>query len=128
MNAFDPMNQSLNFVAGNDDGNAGIGSSDFTTMLTPGVDYFLVTTAFSNGDFGNFTNTITGPGDVLCPPFSCTDGVQNGNETGIDCGGPDCPPCEDSIPTLSEWGLMIFGLIILNMGVFALRRKEEMFA
>jgi len=24
---------------------------------------------------------------------SCTDGVQNGNETGVDCGGPDCAPC-----------------------------------
>jgi len=26
--------------------------------------------------------------------FSCSDGIQNGNETGIDCGGPDCEPCE----------------------------------
>ncbi len=24
---------------------------------------------------------------------SCTDGIQNGQETGIDCGGPDCPSC-----------------------------------
>ena len=29
-----------------------------------------------------------------CPPCpTCTDGVQNGEETGVDCGGPDCPPC-----------------------------------
>lgn len=27
---------------------------------------------------------------------SCTDGVQNGNETGVDCGG-DCAPCEVGI-------------------------------
>ena len=26
-------------------------------------------------------------------PPTCTDGVQNGQETGVDCGGPDCPPC-----------------------------------
>ena len=26
-----------------------------------------------------------------CPP--CGDGVMNGNETGVDCGGPDCPVC-----------------------------------
>ncbi|MDF1696117.1 MAG: zinc-dependent metalloprotease [Saprospiraceae bacterium] len=26
---------------------------------------------------------------------TCTDGVQNGNETGVDCGGPDCPACPD---------------------------------
>jgi hypothetical protein len=29
-----------------------------------------------------------------CP--SCTDGLQNGLETGIDCGGPACNPCQCS--------------------------------
>ncbi|MCB0650497.1 MAG: HYR domain-containing protein, partial [Saprospiraceae bacterium] len=24
---------------------------------------------------------------------TCDDGIQNGNETGVDCGGPDCVPC-----------------------------------
>jgi hypothetical protein len=24
---------------------------------------------------------------------TCTDGMQNGGETAIDCGGPDCSPC-----------------------------------
>ncbi len=24
---------------------------------------------------------------------SCDDGIQNGQETGVDCGGPDCVPC-----------------------------------
>ncbi len=24
---------------------------------------------------------------------TCTDGIQNGDETGIDCGGPSCAPC-----------------------------------
>ncbi len=27
---------------------------------------------------------------------TCTDGIQNGNETGIDCGG-DCAPCDTSV-------------------------------
>src|SRR5205823_4732347 len=26
-------------------------------------------------------------------PPSCSDGVKNGTETGVDCGGPTCPPC-----------------------------------
>ncbi|WP_246560448.1 MULTISPECIES: DUF4331 family protein [Zobellia] len=26
---------------------------------------------------------------------SCTDGVMNGTETGVDCGGTSCQPCED---------------------------------
>lgn len=25
---------------------------------------------------------------------TCSDGVQNGQETGVDCGGPSCPPCQ----------------------------------
>ena len=45
------------------------------------------------------------PGDVIrnvvdaatcmvpCGPPTCDDGIQNGDETGVDCGGPDCPAC-----------------------------------
>ena len=33
-----------------------------------------------------------GPTCPVCPP-TCTDGVKNGQETGIDCGGPTCPVC-----------------------------------
>ena len=29
---------------------------------------------------------------VANPP-TCDDGIQNGDETGVDCGGPDCEPC-----------------------------------
>ena len=30
---------------------------------------------------------------VACESHTCGDGIQNGQETGIDCGGPDCPSC-----------------------------------
>ncbi len=30
--------------------------------------------------------------NVIINP-SCNDGVMNGSETGVDCGGPDCVPC-----------------------------------
>jgi hypothetical protein len=33
-------------------------------------------------------------GSVTLP--TCTDGIQNGDETGIDCGGSSCQPCETS--------------------------------
>jgi hypothetical protein len=33
-----------------------------------------------------------------CAAPTCTDGVKNGNETGIDCGGGTCPPCMDGMP------------------------------
>ncbi len=36
--------------------------------------------------------------DLAAGCSACTDGVQNGAETGIDCGGPDCPAC----PTCSD--------------------------
>jgi hypothetical protein len=29
-----------------------------------------------------------------CIPMTCADFMQNGNETSVDCGGPDCKPCE----------------------------------
>ncbi|MFT5263690.1 MAG: hypothetical protein ACI8YQ_002434, partial [Polaribacter sp.] len=34
-------------------------------------------------------STACGP---VTPP-TCDDGLQNGQETGVDCGGPDCPEC-----------------------------------
>jgi hypothetical protein len=43
---------------------------------------------------------------AACP--SCEDGTQNGSETGVDCGGPDCaacPTCEDGIQNGSETGV-----------------------
>ena len=32
------------------------------------------------------------------PDHTCTDGIMNGNETGVDCGG-DCQPCFDCTTT-----------------------------
>jgi hypothetical protein len=42
---------------------------------------------------------------------TCDDGIQNGDETGVDCGGADCPPCtvtptcEDGILNGDETGI-----------------------
>ncbi len=41
---------------------------------------------------------------------TCDDGIRNGNETGVDCGGPDCaacvtPTCDDGIRNGSETGV-----------------------
>ena len=40
------------------------------------------------------------------------------------CQSTACEP----IPTMSEWGLMIFGLLVMNMSVFFVRRKEGFLA
>jgi hypothetical protein len=45
---------------------------------------------------------------IPCGPPTCTDGIQNGNETGVDCGGPDCPACPtcfDGIQNGDELGV-----------------------
>lgn len=36
--------------------------------------------------------TTNEPGPVAA---TCSDGVRNGNETDVDCGGPSCPKCAD---------------------------------
>lgn len=48
-----------------------------------------------------------GPCPTACPP-SCTDGIQNQGETEIDCGGPNCtacPTCSDGIQNQGETGI-----------------------
>ena len=44
----------------------------------------------SGGSFqsSETTNFCFGP-----PAPTCDDGIQNGDETGVDCGGSSCPPC-----------------------------------
>ena len=62
----------------------------------------------SGGDFGSSetTNFCLQTGN---PDPTCDDGVQNGNETGIDCGGPDCPACpatcDDGVQNGDETGV-----------------------
>ena len=45
---------------------------------------------------------------------TCTDGVQNGDETGVDCGGTGgcsaCPTCADGIQNGNELGIDCGGI------------------
>lgn len=36
-------------------------------------------------------------------PPTCSDGIQNGDETGVDCGGVLCDPCITFTPFLTTW-------------------------
>lgn len=42
---------------------------------------------------GGFREGLLNSGACGGELSSCNDGIQNGLETGIDCGGPDCAPC-----------------------------------
>lgn len=49
-------------------------------------------------------------GGSSCPPCAatCDDGIQNGDEEGVDCGGsqcPACPTCDDGIQNGGETGV-----------------------
>lgn len=67
---FDPLAQTANFVAGDDDGVGGIGTSDIDGMiLDANRTYIIVTTGFENGAEGTFTNTISGPGTSVFSVF-----------------------------------------------------------
>lgn len=89
--------------------NSGIGGttpSSFTLDLTTVAQGWVTTPASNNGvalDSGVVANNlVTSEGGtvairpklVLCYLSQCSDGVKNGNETDVDCGG-SCSPCAD---------------------------------
>ena len=37
---------------------------------------------------------LCNPGALVCEAGSCNDGVLNGGETDVDCGGPECAACD----------------------------------
>lgn len=98
-NNFDPNDQLTNYLAGNDDGAGGVGTSELTANLVTGTEYFLITTAFAPEDFGPFTNTIDGPGAVTC-------------DGGGGPGGDDCDVTYDG--TLQDGLGDLSGLQVAN--------------
>lgn len=49
---------------------------------------------------GNETGVDCGGTCPACPVIpTCSDGIKNGNETGVDCGGTDCSPCNTGCST-----------------------------
>lgn len=59
---------------------------------------------------------------------SCTDGLRNGDETGIDCGGSSCPPCdacEDEVVVASPTDDNLFEArnLILTSGAVSLDQE-----
>mgnify|MGYP000577888267 CR=1 FL=1 len=103
-----------------------------TYCLPDGCYDFVITDAYGDGiccSYGNGSYTVTSGSSTLAsggsftssdatnfclgggPAPTCSDGVQNGNETGVDCGGPDCAPCvvpptcDDGIQNGDETGV-----------------------
>ena len=69
-------------------------TDEFGNVLASGA-------SFGSSDGGNFC--VSGVG----PQPTCNDGIQNGDETGIDCGGSceACATCDDGIQNGDETGI-----------------------
>ncbi len=79
------------------------------TANVDGVTTFFVTATNTAGCPSTSSITIdTDPALCQGADEDCNDGIQNGNESGIDCGGPDCaacPTCDDAIQNGLETGV-----------------------
>ena len=73
------------------------------------TDFCLGTTAptctdgLQNGDETGIDCGGSSCAPCVTPP-TCTDGIQNGDETGIDCGGSSCAPCSTGGSTILNEG------------------------
>ncbi|PHS10932.1 MAG: hypothetical protein COA88_01195 [Kordia sp.] len=115
------------------------GSTVSETLCLPNDCYtFTIKDTYGDGiccSYGNGSYSITGPDGSIksggsfgsseatnfcfsnTPVPTCTDGIQNGDETGVDCGGPSCSPCQaacidttlkikfDNYPEETSWNL-----------------------
>ncbi len=65
-----------------------LGDNFFTfTNLSPGTYHVII----NWNSCTEYVETVVITQAANCP--TCTDGIQNGEETDIDCGGPFCAPC-----------------------------------
>lgn len=96
-----PTRQTLNCVAGNDDGADGVGTSEVLALpLAAGTQYFAVTSGFRASEKGTFTNTISGTGFVA-----------------LGSGGPDVSlTMTPSITTAVPGETFVYDVTVTNFG------------
>lgn len=104
---FDPTAQTVNFVAGDDDGAGGIGTSEIIGVPLQGATtYVVVTTGFAAGEEGGFTNTIN------CPTATVTLGA-------FVAAAPAVPA-----PVNNPWAMGALLVLMGLAGLFAARRSH----
>lgn len=85
---------------------------------------------FPTGTINSMMTPFGAPGEAVHDPGCALSYLQdigwtiNDQLNGQGTVSTEC----SNVPTMSEWGLMIFGLLILNMSVILLRRKESVLA
>lgn len=92
----------------------GSGSSESASValpsgLSPGTYYILFRADYSNAVAEqNESNNIGFAAVSIGSAPSCSDGIQNGDETGIDCGGTNCAPCPTGSSLWTQNGANIY--------------------
>ena len=83
---------------------------------------------FESGGYRSSLLNSSGCGPVT--PATCDDGIQNGDETGVDCGGADCAPCTcdgvdvtvtvnfDNYPEETSWEISSGNTTVFNGGTY----------
>jgi hypothetical protein len=87
---YDVVDAALGFL-----GTYAYGATVIITLPADGNSHVLTLQDSNNP---NCMMTYTTGTLVPCSP-TCQDGAQNGDETGVDCGGQYCAPCDCTVPT-----------------------------
>jgi len=86
-------------------GTTALNHTDRCQNVNTVVEYYI-TVDNATRCMDSFHNVVCPAGyacyDGACKPASCLDGVQDGNEVGVDCGGSWCPPCSPCV-TGAKW-------------------------
>ncbi|WP_437911056.1 DNRLRE domain-containing protein [Sorangium sp. So ce327] len=98
---FDPA-IAASFVTGGPSGTTGFRNVDVTALAQAWVSGELANHGVlieedavtrSSLRSSESASTTERPALTVCYHDTCEDGIQNGAETGVDCGGPSCAPC-----------------------------------
>ncbi len=148
-----PGEISWEFVA--DDGTVAASGGNYTgasasedVCLPDGCYHFVISDSYGDGlccQYGNGSYSVTdasgtlasgaefttGESTYFClgdtpPGPTCDDGVQNGDETGVDCGGSSCTPCDTGDCTFAPLYYSTFenGWQVWNDGGIDARRSS----
>ncbi|MCB0020364.1 MAG: hypothetical protein KDE09_21375, partial [Anaerolineales bacterium] len=81
--SFNPLAQCTNYLNGDNDALSSSSSEISSQFLEAGRVYYLVTSGFGSGNFGNFTNNIFGAGTVytLADSFTLDDAVPDDGDS-----------------------------------------------
>ena len=89
-------------------------------LLIPALDNTVLGTTNAEGILQiSFLKPSFATGNI-----TVSNGIANTTYSLPTCDAANCQV--DTVPTMSEWGLIIFGLIILNLAILFLKGKEEL--